>query len=45
MIAETSKELGSQETAIKFYLKGISAEPLFLDNLVDFAQVCFTRSE
>lgn len=45
MIAETSKELGSQETAIKFYLKGISGEPMFLDNLIDFSQICYLKNE
>jgi hypothetical protein len=41
MIAETSKELVGVEIAIKYYLKGIAFEPLFLDNLIDLAAVCF----
>ena len=45
MVAETSKELDSVDNAIKFYLKGIAYEPVFLDNLIDFAQVCFGQGE
>jgi hypothetical protein len=45
MIAETSKELVGVEIAIKYYLKGIAFEPLFLDNLIDLAAVCFQGGE
>ena len=45
MIAETSKELLSLENAVKFYLKGIAYEPGFLDNFIDFAQLCFSVGE
>jgi len=41
MIAETSKEVATIDIVIKFYLKGFAFEPLFLDNVIDLAQVCF----
>jgi len=45
MIAETSKEVATIDIVIKFYLKGFAFEPLFLDNVIDLAQVCFQLNE
>lgn len=42
MLGETSKELGTSENTIKFYLKGIAYEPNFIENFIDFAQLCFS---
>ena len=41
MIAETSKEIATIDIAIKYYLKGIAFEPLFLDNIIDLSTVCY----
>jgi hypothetical protein len=40
MIAETSKEIATIDVAIKYYLKGIAFEPLFLDNIIDLSNIC-----
>jgi len=45
MIAETSKEVATIDIVIKFYLKGFAFEPLFLDNVIDLAQLCFQENE
>ena len=41
MIAETSKEIATIDVAIKYYLKGIAFEPLFLDNIIDLSNLCY----
>lgn len=45
MIAETSKEISTIDVAIKYYLKGIAFEPLFLDNIIDLSNICFQQGE
>jgi hypothetical protein len=45
MIAETSKEVSTIDVVIKYYLKGIAFEPLFLDNIIDLSNLCFSQDE
>lgn len=45
MIAETSKEIATIDVAIKYYLKGIAFEPLFLDNIIDLSNLCYQQDE
>lgn len=45
MIAETSKEISTIDLAIKYYLKGIAFEPLFMDNIIDLSSVCYQYNE
>lgn len=39
MIAEINKKKNDYEAAIKFYLRGISQEPSYLDNYIDLADI------
>ena len=45
MIAETSKEISTYDVAIKYYLKGIAFEPMFLDNIIDLSNICLQQGE
>ncbi len=39
MIGEINKKKNDYEAAIKFYLRGISQEPSYIDNYVDLADI------
>ena len=39
MIGEINKKKNDYEAAIKFYLKGISLEPSYIENYVDLADI------
>ena len=45
MIAETSKEIATIDVVIKYYLKGIAFEPMFLDNIIDLSNICLQQNE
>lgn len=45
MIGEISKKKKDMEAAIKFYLRGISQEPTFMENYMDLAELCETLNE
>lgn len=40
MIGEISKKKNDYEAAIKFYLKGISQDPTYIDNYMDITELC-----
>ena len=39
MIGEINKKKNDYEAAIKFYLRGISQEPSYLDNYIDLSDI------
>jgi len=39
MIGEINKKKNDYEAAIKFYLRGITQEPSYIDNYVDLADI------
>lgn len=45
MLGELNKKKNDYEAAIKFYLRGLSQEPSYLDNYVDLADICEMLSE
>mgnify|MGYP003482190946 CR=1 FL=1 len=40
MIGEISKKKNDYEAAIKFYLRGVSSDPSYVDNYLDLAELC-----
>ena len=40
MIGEINKRKNDYEASIKYYLRGISQEPAFIDNYLDLAELC-----
>ncbi len=45
MIGEISKKRSDYEASIKYYLRGISQEPSFIDNYLDIAELCEILNE
>ena len=45
MIGEVEKKKNDYESAIKYYLRGLSQEPSFVDNYVDLAELCELLNE
>lgn len=45
MIGEINKKKNDYEAAIKFYLRGISQEPSYIDNYIDLADICELLNE
>lgn len=45
MIGETCRSQEDQDSAFKFYLKGIESESTFNDNFVAFAMLCRDLNE
>ena len=45
MIGETCKLKGDPDSAFKYYLKGIEAEPTFYENFVDLSKLCRELNE
>ena len=40
MIGEINKKKNDYEAAIKYYLRGISQEPSYIDNYIDLSDIC-----
>ena len=45
MIGEINKKKNDYEAAIRFYLRGISQEPSYIDNYVDLGDICELLNE
>jgi hypothetical protein len=45
MIGEINKKKNDYEASIKFYLKGISLDPSYIDNYVDLSDICELLNE
>ncbi len=45
MIGEINKKKNDYEAAIKFYLRGISQEPSYIDNYIDLSDICELLNE
>ena len=45
MIGEINKKKNDYEAAIKYYLRGISQEPSYIDNYIDLSDICELLNE